>query len=90
MEYYQTFEPAPVVTKRRVLAAAVAVIALVYSMVKLGDALPIPQPEYQIEMTDLTGAEIGNAVDDFYRGTNNDVSRSIGARELSDAEANAG
>jgi hypothetical protein len=86
----QTFEPEPVVTKRRLLAVAAGACALVFSMIKIGDALPIPQPQYQIEMDDLTGAELGNAVDGFYLGTNNDVSRSLGARQLSDADANIG
>ena len=81
-------EPVTSIPKRRILAAAVAATALVFSMIKLGDALPFPQPEQQIELGDFTGAELGNAADKFYLGINNDYPGSIGARELSWSEAN--
>lgn len=65
---------------RRIIAAVVCAGVLIVGSVKFGDSLPhLP---YNDAVPVFTGADLGDTVNDFYIGTNNDVSRSIGARML--------
>ncbi len=65
---------------RRIIAAVVSAGVLIVGAVKYGDSLThLPHND---AVPVLTGADLGDTVDGIYAGTNNDVSRSIGARML--------
>lgn len=83
-EYGDSLEPAR--GARRIIAVVVSAGVLVVGTVKFGDSLPCLPSQNNDAVPVLTGADLGDIVNDFYAGTNNDVSKSIGASALDQSQ----